>query len=84
MLSEKGMTIIEMRNPLSIPQGTKQVTPPKTQSNIGKINKFYTNCGMNNHYMETCRKKEQTIVAATKEAQIKSKIIEDISICLSH
>jgi hypothetical protein len=69
MLCEEGMTTIEARNALSIPQSTKQATPPKTQSNIGKINKFYTNCGMTNHNVETCRKKEQTTVVATKEAQ---------------
>jgi len=69
MLCEEGMTITKVRNALSIPQSTKQTTPPKTQSNIGKINKFYTNCGMTNHNVETCRKKEQTIVVVTKEAQ---------------
>jgi hypothetical protein len=42
----------------------------KTQSNIGKTNKYYTNYGMTNHNVETCRKnKEQTIVATTEVAQ---------------
>ncbi len=58
MLCEENMTTIETRNPLSIPQNTKQVSPPKTHNNIGKINKFCTNCGMTNHNVETCRKKE--------------------------
>jgi NADH pyrophosphatase NudC (nudix superfamily) len=58
MLSEKGMTIVEVRNALSVPQNTKQVSPPKTQNNIGKTNKYCTNCGMTNHNVETCRKKE--------------------------
>ncbi len=40
----------------------------KTQSNTWKTNKFYTNCGMTNHNVETCRK-EQTRVAITKVAQ---------------
>ncbi len=69
MLCEEGMTTTKARNALSIPHNIKQATPPKTQSNIRKINKFYTNCGMINHYVETCRKKEQTTVGATKEAQ---------------
>ncbi len=47
----------------------------KIQSNIGKIDKHYTNCGMTNHNVETCRnKKEQTIVATTKAAQPSKKI----------
>jgi hypothetical protein len=58
MLCEENMTIIETRNALSIPQSTKQVAPPKTRNNIGKINKYCTNCGMTNHNVETCRKKE--------------------------
>jgi hypothetical protein len=40
------------------------------QSNIRKIMKFYTNCGMTNHNVETCRKKKEHImVATTKVAQ---------------
>jgi hypothetical protein len=30
MLCEKGMTTIEARSALSVPQNTKQATPPKT------------------------------------------------------
>jgi len=30
MLSEKGMTIVEVRSALSVPQNTKHVAPPKT------------------------------------------------------
>jgi hypothetical protein len=70
MLCEEGMTIIEVRNALSIPQNTKQTTLVKTQSNIWKTNKHYTNYGMMNHNVETCKKKkEQTMVATTKAAQ---------------
>ncbi len=68
MLCEEGMTTIEARSALSIPQSTKQAAQPKTQSNIRKIDKFYINCGMINHNVETCRKK-YIIVAATKITQ---------------
>jgi hypothetical protein len=41
-----------------------------TQNNIGKIDKYCTNCGMNNHNVETCRKKkEHTIMVARKATQ---------------
>jgi hypothetical protein len=70
MLCEKGMTIIEARNALSIPQSIKHVAPAKTQSNTGKTDKHCTNCGMTNHNVDTCKKnKEQTMVATTKVTQ---------------
>jgi len=70
MLCEKGMTTTEARSALSLPQSIKQVVVPETQCNIGKTDKYCTNYGMINHNVETCRKKkEQTIVAATKVAQ---------------
>jgi hypothetical protein len=59
MLCEEGMTILEARSTLSIPHNTKHATPPKTQSNTGKTNKYYTNYGMTNHNVETCRKKKE-------------------------
>jgi len=40
----------------SIPQSTKQAAPLKTQSNVGKIDKHCTNCGMMNYNVETCKK----------------------------
>ncbi len=46
MLCEEGMITVKARNALSIPQSIKQVIPTKTQSNIGKIDKHCTNCGM--------------------------------------
>jgi len=70
MVYEEGMTTIELRSALSIPQSTKHATPTKTQSNIGKTNKHCTNCGMTNHNVETCKKKKkQTTMATTKVAQ---------------
>jgi hypothetical protein len=69
MLCEEGMTIVEVRNALLVPQSVKQVVLAKTQSNIGKTEKNCTNCGMTNHNVETCRKKEkETTVATTKAA----------------
>jgi hypothetical protein len=52
------MITTEARNAFLVPHSTKQMAPLKTHSNIGKIDKYYRNCGMNNHTMETCRKKE--------------------------
>ncbi len=46
MLCEEVMTTTKARSALSVPQSTKHATPTKTQSNIGKPNKHYTNCGM--------------------------------------
>jgi hypothetical protein len=63
MLCEKDMITTEARSALLVPQSTKQISPVKTQNNIGNIDKHYTNCGMTNHNVETCRKKEQTMVA---------------------
>ncbi len=65
MLYEEGMTIVEVRIALLIPQRTKQAAPPKAQSNIGKINKYCTNYGMNNHNVETCKKKKEETTYAT-------------------
>jgi hypothetical protein len=69
MLCEEGMTTIEARSALLVPQNTKQIIPPKTQNDIGKTDKYYKNCGMINHNVETCKKKEQTIVATTEVTQ---------------
>jgi hypothetical protein len=42
----------------------------KTKNNTRKIDKHYTNYGMRNHNVKTCRKKkEHTIVATTKATQ---------------
>jgi hypothetical protein len=75
MLCEEGMTIIiKAKSAFSLPESTKQVGSPKTQSNTRKTNKHCTNCGMINHNVETCKnKKEQTIVATTKVAQLSQK-----------
>jgi hypothetical protein len=56
-----------------MPQNTKQVAPPKTQSNTNNIDKHYTNCGMTNHNVKTCKKKEYTIVVAIKATQSNQK-----------
>jgi hypothetical protein len=69
MLCEGGMTTIEARSALSIPQNTKHATLAKTKSNTWKIDKHCTNCGMTNQIVETCKKKEQTMVATTKATQ---------------
>jgi hypothetical protein len=59
MLCEKNMTIVEAWSALSIPHNIKHVVPTKTQSNIRKTDKHYTNYGMTNHNVETCRKKKK-------------------------
>jgi hypothetical protein len=70
MLCEEGMTTIEARNALLVPQKMKHVVPTKTQSNTRKTDKHCTNCGITNHNVETCRKKKnQTMVATTWVAQ---------------
>ncbi len=75
MLCEEGMSTTKARNALLEPHSTKQKAPPKTQNNIREIDKFCTNCGMTNHNVETCRKKkEQTIMATTKVAQLSQKL----------
>jgi hypothetical protein len=70
ILCEKNMITTKARSALSIPQNTKQATLAKTQNNIGKIDQHYTNCGMTNHIMETCKKKkEKTTLVTTKATQ---------------
>jgi hypothetical protein len=59
MLCEEGMIIVKVRSGLLVPQNTKQITPPETQNNIRKTDKFCTNCGMINHSVETSRKKKR-------------------------
>jgi hypothetical protein len=68
MLCEEIMTITEGRDVFSIPHNTKQVAPPKAQSNIKKNDKYYTNCGMNNHNVETCKKKKKETTLTTRES----------------
>ncbi len=68
MLCEKGMTTAKTRSAFSVPHSIKQATPTKTQSNIGKIDKYCTNCGMINHNVETCRKKKEQTTMVTTEA----------------
>jgi hypothetical protein len=69
MLCEEGMTIVKTRSALLVPQSIKQAVPAKTQSNIGKTDKHYTNYGMTNHNVETCKKnKLQTTMATIKVA----------------
>jgi hypothetical protein len=53
MLCEEGMTIAKVMNALLVPESIKHVVLAKTQSNIGKINKHCTNCGMTYHNVET-------------------------------
>ncbi len=70
MLCEEGMITTKTRSALSVSHNTKQEAPPKTQSNTRKSDKFYTNYGMTNHNVETCRKKkEQTTVAIIEATQ---------------
>ncbi len=60
MLCEEGMTIIEARSALLVPQSTKLAASTKIESNVRKIDKHCTNCGMTNQIVETCRKKKKT------------------------
>jgi len=70
MLGEKCMIITKARNVLLVSQSIKHAIITKTQSNIGKTNKYYTNYGMKNHNVETCRKKKkQTMMVSTKATQ---------------
>jgi len=65
MLCEERKNIAKANNRLLVPQNVKQVVAPKTQGNTRKTNKYYTNCEMTNHNVETCRKKkEQTVMLA--------------------
>ncbi len=72
-LCEEGLITTEESNALLMPQSTKQTSLPKTQGNIGTINKFCTNYGMTNHNVETCIK-EQTTMATTRVAQQSKKL----------
>ncbi len=69
MLCEEGIIIAKAKSALLIPLSTKHIALVKTQNNMGKIDKHCTNCGTMNHNVETCKKKEQTIVAIIKVAQ---------------
>jgi hypothetical protein len=60
------------------------VAPLKTQSNLGNIDKYNTNCGMTNHNVKTCRKKkEHTTVVTIKVAQLNKKS-QKTSSCACH
>ncbi len=73
MLCEEGMTIVEVKSAFLIPQGIKQAPPPKAQSNTRKIDKYCTNYGMNNHNVETYKKKKKkTTLVGTKMTPIKN------------
>jgi len=73
-MCEKNIITLETKSAMSIPQSTKQATLAKTQNNTRKINQHYTNCGMINHIMETCKKKkEHTTMATTKAKQLSQK-----------
>ncbi len=67
MLCEEGMNIVEARNALSIPQYQASSTNKK-KSNTRKTYKHYTNCGMTNHNVETCRNKKKQTTMATIES----------------
>ncbi len=70
MLCEKCMTITKARSVLLISQSIKHARITKKQSNTGKTNKHYTNYGMKNHNVETCKKKkERTMMVTTKATQ---------------
>jgi hypothetical protein len=49
------MIIIKTKSAPSVSQCTKHATPPKTQNNTWKIDKYYTICGMTNCNVETCK-----------------------------
>jgi len=59
MLCEEGMTTLEIRSELLIPQNTKDMRLIKTQSIIGKTYEYCINYGMTNHNVETCKKKKE-------------------------
>jgi hypothetical protein len=56
MLCEEGMTTVETRSALLVPQSIKQVVLAKTQCKTRKTDKNCTNSGMTNHNVETCEK----------------------------
>jgi hypothetical protein len=68
MLCEKCMTIAEARSAFLIPRSIKQIAPLRTHSNIRNTDKYYTNCGMTNHNVKTCRKNNEHTIVATIEA----------------
>jgi len=67
------MITIETKNTFLIPCIIKHVAPQKTQSNIRKIDKYYTNYGMIDHNVETCRKKKKKTTRATPKKKKKKK-----------
>ncbi len=63
-LCEEGMTPVEAQNALLVPQFSNFVIITKPQTQIRKIGKHCTNCGLDNHNVDMCRvkkKKEPTI-----------------------
>jgi hypothetical protein len=64
LLCEEKMTRTEAQSALSAPQMSKSIT---TQTKPRKISKHCTNCGRNNHNVETCKvKKEEPTIAVAK------------------
>jgi hypothetical protein len=59
MLCEEGMITTKIRNAYVLPHNTKKTAPAKTHINTRKIDKYYTNYGMINHNVETCKKKKE-------------------------
>jgi hypothetical protein len=85
MLCEEGMTTIKAKSALSVPQNIKNAAPLKTQNNTGKTNKYCTNYEMNNHNVETCKKKKGINHNGSHKSNItKSKTTKDIFICMPH
>jgi len=67
MLCEEGKITIEIKSALLVPHNIKHAILIKTKSNTRKTNKHYTNYGMTNHNVETCKKKKEQITMATTE-----------------
>jgi hypothetical protein len=65
------MTPIETQSALLVPYISKYAITTKPQTKTWKTGKHYTNCGQDDHNMETCRvNKKEVPIVETKEATI--------------
>jgi hypothetical protein len=53
------MTHVKAQSALLIPQINKSISTPKPQMETRKASKYYTNCGWNNHNVNTCGMKKK-------------------------
>jgi len=65
------MTPIEAQSALLVPHISKYAITMKPQTKTWKTGKHYTNCGQDDHNMETCRvNKKEVPIVSTKETTI--------------